>query len=192
MADLALAMLDTTFDGFMKHDLDILSGVLKEEQRLNEMESTIVRSLVGVSKSEISRSDKKDIILLTSIAADLEQIGDYVKDMVERIEIKIQENLLFSEEAFTEYKHLYSVIEAALSDAVNALKMQDDNFAKRSLRDKEHVDTLVEKYRDAHLQRLMAGICDPRSGNMFLNLIDFTAQIFHHTKIVAKNILKLK
>jgi len=192
MAELTLSMLKTTFNGFMAHDSDVLASVLKDEQKLNELEKTITLSLINVSKGKISSADKKNIALLTNIIEDLEQIGDYIKDKIERIEIKIEEKLIFSDEALAEYKHLYSVVETALSDIVKSLKLDDKNVAKRILRDKENVDKLVEKYRDAHTQRLLAGICDPRSGNMFLNLLDFTGQIFHHTETIAKSILELK
>ena len=192
MAELALSMLKNTFDGFMKHDLDILTGVLKDESKLNDMERAITLFLIDISKGKVDATDEKNIMLLTNIVADLEEVGDYVKDMIERIEIKIQENLLFSNEALLEYKHLYSVVETALADVVNSLKMNDNNFAKRISGDKEHVDRLVEKYRDAHAKRLLSGICDPRAGNMFLNLLDFTGQIFHHAKSIAKNILELR
>lgn len=192
MAELALSMLKTTFDGFMKHDVDILAGVLKDEQRLNDMEKTITLSLVDMSKGKVKSTDERNIMHLTNIVGDLEEIGDYIKDMIERIEIKIQERLLFSEEGLSEYKHLYSVVEITLSDVVNSLKTNDNNFAKQALCGEQHIDNLVEKYRNAHAKRLLSGICDPRAGNMFLNLLDFTAQIFHHTKSIAKNILELK
>lgn len=192
MAGLTLSMLKTTFEGFMQHNLDILAKVLKDEQRLNDMEKFITLSLIDIAKAKITTTDKKNVMPLSDIVGDLEEIGDYIKDMIERIEIKIQEDLLFSEEALDEYKHLYSVVETGLQDVVNSLKINDKNFVKRVLRDEEHVDNLVGKYRNAHTQRLMSGICDPRAGNMFLNLLDFTAQIFHHTKAVAKNILELR
>ena len=191
MAELALSMLKATFAGFIEHDLDTLSKVLKDEQKLNGMETTLTFSLVELSKTKIATVDKKKIVSFTNIIADLEEIGDYIKDMIERIEIKIQERLLFSDEALDEYKHLYTVVETALSDAVNSLKNNDKNFAKQILCDEEHVDNLVQKYRDAHAQRLISGVCDPRACNMFLNLLDFTAQVFHHTKVIAKNILEL-
>ena len=191
MAELALSMLKATFAGFIEHDLDTLSKVLKDEQKLNGMETTLTFSLVELSKTKIATVDKKKIVSFTNIIADLEEIGDYIKDMIERIEIKIQERLLFSDEALDEYKHLYTVVETALSDAVNSLKNNDKNFAKRILCDEGHVDNLVQKYRDAHAQRLVSGVCAPRACNMFLNLLDFTAQVFHHTKVIAKNILEL-
>lgn len=190
MAELALSMLRNTFDGFMKHDLDILGRVLEDEERLNAMEKSITLSLVDISKGKTAE-EKKNIASLTNIVADLEEIGDYTKDMIERIEIKIQEKLLFSNEALDEYRHLYNVVETELSDVEKSLRMDDKNFASRLLCDGEHVDELVSEYRNMHAQRLMSGICDPRAGNMFLNLLDFTAQIAHHAKAIAENILEL-
>jgi len=193
MAELTLSMLKTTFDGFMEHDVDILARVLKDEQRLNDMEKEITLALVGISKTRITIGDKKNIILMANIVADLEQIGDYIKDMIERIEIKIEEKLLFSDDAVDEYKHLYNVVETELADVEKALRMNDKNFARRVLCSTEdHVDNLVHKYREAHAQRLVAGVCLPRACNMFLNLLDFTAQVSHHTKAIAKNISELK
>ena len=190
MSQLTLFMLRNTFAGFMEHDLDILAAVLKDEEKLNDMNKDITLSVVEISKGKASL-EKKNLMLLATIAADLEEIGDYIKDMIERIEIKIQERLFFSEDALTEYKHLYHVVETELSDIDKSLKLNDKNFAKRVLCNEEHVDNLVERYRNAHAQRLLAGICDPRACNMFLNLLDFTAQISHHTRAVAKNIIEL-
>jgi len=193
MAGLTLSMLQNTFDGFIKHDLEILAGVLKDEQRLNEMEGALTLSLVDISKAKITAVDKKNIMLMSNIVADLEEIGDYIKDMIERIEIKIEEKLLFSDDALDEYKHMYNVVETELEDAEKALRMQDKNFARRILCNTEdHVDKLVQQYRDNHAKRLIAGICLPRACNMFLNLLDFTAQVSHHTKAIAKNILDLQ
>ena len=187
MASLALSMLKNTFTGLMQHDLDILSAVLKDEERLNEMEKALTLSLADISKAA-SPAEKKNIMLLANIVGDLEEIGDYVKDMIERIEIKIEEKLLFSDEALNEYKHLYNVVETELEDLDKALTLNDKNFAQRVLCSREHADTLVEKYKDAHAQRLVLGVCIPRACNMFLDLLDFTAQISRHVKAIAKNI----
>ena len=191
MAELALSMLKNTLGGFIKHDLDILAAVLNDEHQLNELEKSITLSLVDISKGK-GAPENKNIVLLTNIVADLEEIGDYIKDMIERIEIKIQERLLFSDEALDEYKHLYNIVETDLSEVVNSLKKDDKRFTKRVLCDEGHVDELVQEYRDSHAQRLIAGICEPRACNMFLNLLDFTAQISRHTKAIAKSILELK
>ena len=50
------------------------------------MERNLTASLVAISKGK--GADKKNIMLLSNIVEDLEEIGDYIKDMIERIEIK--------------------------------------------------------------------------------------------------------
>ncbi|MFH1678786.1 MAG: PhoU domain-containing protein [Candidatus Omnitrophota bacterium] len=192
MAGLALSMLVNTFDGFMKHEPDILTGVLKDEDKLNDTEKSLSLSLVEISKEKSKSADVRYIALLAEIVANLEEIGDYVKDMIERIEIKIKERLFFSEEALSEYTHLYNVVQTALSDVVKSLKLDDKNFSRRILGDEEHVDRLLIRYRNTHTKRLLSGICDPRASNMYLDLLDFTAQIFRHTKAIASNTLDLK
>ena len=190
MAKLTLKMLATTFEGFMEHNLAILGSVLKDEESLNNMEKELIKILIDSSKTKAL--SKNDFVILTDLVEDLEEIGDYCKDIIERVEIKIQENLLFSEDALEEYKHLYTVVESSLSNIVKAIEMSDRKFASRVGADQEHVDELVEKYRKSHAERLLKGVCDLRAGNMFLNLLDFTAQIYHHTRAIARGILKLK
>jgi phosphate:Na+ symporter len=191
MAALTLSMLRNTFDGFMKHNFEILSRVLKDEERLNDMERFLTSSLAAISKSK--DTDKTNNMLLSNIVGELEEIGDYIEDMIERIEIKIEEKLLFSDDALKEYEHLYNVVETDLADVEKALRMNDKNFARRVLcitEDQAH--NLVQKYKDTHAQRLMKGICLPRASNMFLNLLDFTKRISDHSKTIAKNISELK
>ena len=191
MAVLSYQMLEKTYEGFMEHDRDILAEVLKDEERLNGLENKVTQAVVEVSKSgEITPADKVVLVNLANIAGDFEAIGDYCKDMIERIEIKIEEKLLFSEEAVAEYQHLYEAVRTSLGQVVNALKMNDYKFISGLLCEGNHIEELVDKYRQNHAQRLVRGICVPRSCNMFLNLLDFTAAIYNHANKVAKSLKK--
>ena len=192
MGHLALSMLRDTFSGFMEHDSDILAVVLKNEQKLNDLEKSVATYFSGISKTDIKTRNKANIMRIAAIALDLELIGDYVKDMVERIEIKIEEKLLFDDAAVDEYKRLYKAVELELSATVKALDNGDKKLVKRVLEHEGYIDRLVKKYRDSHTKRLLSGVCEPRSCNMFLNLLDFTAQISHYTKAIARSLLLIK
>lgn len=192
MAKLALKMLQDTFRTFMEHDLDLLSSVLKEEDRLNALERELTTQLAELGGSSSKKYERLNATIYMDIVGDLEMIGDYCKDILERVQIKIEERLLFSEDAVKEYKHLYQKTEAALRDIVNALERNELCFVKQVLKNEKHIDGLIEKYRQQHMQRLIEGICSPLAGNMFLNMLDFTGQIFHHTKSIASDMLKLK
>lgn len=194
MAILAYNMLERTYQGFMEHDRDILSQVLKDDDRLNEMEKKVDLALVEISKEEKINSTNRNILInLANMAGDFEAIGDYCKDMIERIEIKIEERLLFSDEAVAEYQHLYEAVRTSLGQVVNALKMNDYKFINGLLcGEGNHIEELLDKYRQSHAQRLLQGICSPMAGNMFLNLLDFTAAIYNHAKKVATGLKKIE
>ncbi len=192
MSKLAFSMWQLTFKTFMEHDLDFLSKALKEERRLNELEKEVTSDLIELNRITQDGHEKSKIMVYIDLAGDLELIGDYCKDILERVQIKIEEKLLFSDEAVKEYGELYRRIEEALDDIVCALEKDKLTLVKEVVKNDLDFGTLVEEYRRRHNQRLIDGICSPLACNMFLNMLDFTAQVFHHTKAIANNILKLK
>lgn len=192
MGKLAFKMWQTTFQTFMEHDLDLLSGVLTDEHKLNDFEKEITTELIELSRTTSDKKEKTNTIIYTDVIGDLEMIGDYCKDILERVQIKIEEKLLFSEDAVKEYSNLYHKTEEALRKVVEAIEKDEPCFLKEVLKNEGEVDKLVDEYRKTHTQRLINGVCSPLACNMYLNMLDFTGQIFHHTKSIAKNILELK
>ncbi len=192
MSKLALSMCQMTNRAFMEHDLDLLSRVLKDENKLNNLEKEITSELVTLSRATSNQPEKSKAVILADVVGDLEMIGDYCKDILERVQIKIEEKLLFSDEAVGEYEDLYHKTEEALDEIVCALDKNSFSFAKEVIKKEKHIDSFVTECRARHDQRLINGICSQMSCNMFLNMLDFTAQIFHHTEEIARNLLKLK
>jgi len=192
MARLALAMWQATFRAFMEHDLHLLSRVLDDEHTLNDLEKDIISQLAALGPTISSEEEKSNALALADIAGDLELIGDYCKDTLERVQIKIEEKLLFSDDAVKEYVELYRITESALQDIVTALEKDDFSLIQGAVKDKGHIDTLVDEYRARHNQRLFEGRCSPIACNMFLNMLDFAAAVYYHTKKIARNLLKMK
>jgi phosphate:Na+ symporter len=191
MALLALSMWRKTNEAFMEHDLEILSAVLKDENTLNDLEKELTAELVRLSRASADAKEKSFALVFANIVGDLELIGDYCKDILERVQIKIEEKLLFSEEAVEEYEGLYQRTEDALEEVARALKKNDFSSVPAVLKKEGHIDGLVDELRIRHNQRLVQGICSPISCNMFLNMLDFTAAVYYHTKKVARSLLQL-
>ena len=192
MAKDSLSMFKLTYDAFIEHDVDLIAKALEEESKLNSLEDEINKIIIDLSRTPYSKEEKSRIIVYADMAADFELIGDYCKDILERIQIKIEEKLLFSENAVTEYKELYNKTKAALEEVAFVLEKDNPALVKEVLRNEEHIDSLVDKYRQGHSQRLLAGECSPMGCNMYLNMLDFTAAIYYHIKKIAKSLLKIK
>ncbi|RJO65217.1 MAG: Na/Pi cotransporter family protein [Candidatus Omnitrophota bacterium] len=192
MAGLALQMWQLTYRSFMDHDLDLLGNVLEKENQLNDLEKRLTQDLVGLARATGKKDEKHAVTVYADVVGDLELIGDYCKDILERVQIKVEEKLLFSDDAVKEYSELYRKTELALKEVGNALV--EDNLAliKAVLKNEEHIDSLVDEYRRRHNQRLIDGVCSPLACNMFLNMLDFSAAVYYHTKKIARNLLKVK
>ncbi len=192
MSRSASCMWQLTYDAFIEHDVELISKALEEENKLNALEEEINKEIIGLGGASFSPDEKSKVIVYANISGDFELIGDYCKDILERIQIKIEERLLFSEEAVEEYKELYNKTKAALEEVVFVLQKDNPALIKEVLRNEEHIDSLVDKYRHNHNQRMLEGSCTPMSCNMFLNMLDFTAAVYYHIKKISKNILKIK
>ena len=188
MARVALAMWQTTHKAFMEHDLDLIEVALKDENKLNAMEKQITQRLVELSSYACSKKEKSDITVYTEAVGDLELIGDYCKDILERVHIKIDEKLLFSDDAVEDYSVLYAKAEDVLKDVVLALEKGCTGGLEK---DKNNIDKIVDSCRKKHDQRLIAGVFSPLACNMFLNMLDFTAAVYSHARKVLRNLHNL-
>ena len=192
MAKQALDMWKSTHQAFMEHNLDLFPRILSEENKLNDLEKELTAKLVELGRASASKEEKIKVTIYADVVGDLELIGDYCKDILERVQIKIEEKLLFSDEAVKEYGGLYGKTEEALEEVVFALDRDSPEAVKTVLKKEEQIDSLVDEYRGRHDQRLIDGICSPMACNMFLNMLDFTAAVYRHTNRIAKGLLKLK
>ena len=192
MSEAALKMLEIMHSAFMEHDTDLISLALDEEKKLNEQEKSITSGLVELGRTLAKKEERQRAVIYADVAGDLELIGDYCKDILERVQIKIEEKLLFSDDAVKEYNELYALAEKALKEVVSALKEDNLKSLKEVLKKEEHIDGLVDELRKKHNQRLIDGVCVPIACNMFLNMLDFTAAIYYPIKKIARNLSKIK
>lgn len=192
MAAVSLKMLELTHKAFMEHNTERIEKALEEESIINKMEENITIDLVDIGRSCVKESERENALILVGVVSDLEIIGDYCKDILERVQIKIEEKLLFSEEAVLEYNNLYSLTEKELIKIVDALEKNDFKGFGDILKNKKAIDKLVEEYRKNHNQRLLNGVCIPIACNMFSNMLDFTAAIYYRVNKIAEVLLKIK
>ncbi|MDD4938849.1 MAG: PhoU domain-containing protein [Candidatus Omnitrophica bacterium] len=191
MSKIPLEMWRLTFRVFMEQDTDLILQILEKESGLNKLEEQLTSELITLGRSS-GKSEKSIITVYADIVGDLEIIGDYCKDILERVQIKIEEKLLFSDDAVKEYSDLYRKTEKAMEDLAFALEKEDYCLLKRLLKNDKEIDKLVNEYRGRHNQRLIEGVCTPFACNMFLNMLDFTASVYHHVDSIAEKLVRLE
>ncbi|MBU4590489.1 MAG: hypothetical protein KKG01_06155 [Candidatus Omnitrophica bacterium] len=173
-------MFRTSFDGLMKNDIDILKQVLKDETKINKAYSNLTTSAIESSKKKLSAEAKNIVVDLVNIISAIERMGDLCISLVERIEYKISEKLLFSEAAVQEYKELCNNIDKILSNTIEAINTNDKKLGKKIIENKSRLYVLIKKSRANHIDRSAKGICDEWAKIRYLDMLDFIKEIVDH------------
>ncbi|MFH1189257.1 MAG: PhoU domain-containing protein [Candidatus Omnitrophota bacterium] len=185
MADKVYEMVTLVEKGFMEHKAEYLAGAMKCEKELNAMEKSLTERMLGLSKSALRKSDKKDLVVWEQAIESLERMGDEAANLVERIEIKNAEHLLFSDMGVTQFNETYGAMKRSVDMMRLFLKGKSGELKKRIIGNGLSVRALVKRYREEHSERLVKGICTPMAANMYFDMLDFTGNLARHSSNIV-------
>ncbi len=184
MAGAIKTVLDLIEEGFSQNKVSYLSKAIEAEKKINILQKDVMGKVIADSK--LKNKSEEDLIAASQIAETLERIGDECINLIERMEIKIEESLFFSDEGIGEYMEVFDSAKRSFEMASDVLITGDPAAASRVIANGFHVKELVERYRKTHNERLVKGLCDPRTSNMFFDMLDYTGNIARHSSNVVK------
>ena len=184
MADRMCEILELIEKAFMEHKTEILTDAMKKESQINVTERELTAKIIELSRST---KDKKDLFILQQAIEMLERMGDESLSIMERVEIKITEKLLFSDLGVNQFNETYGIMKNSVNMMRQFLRKPDSALANRIIDNGFHVKELVERYRKEHTERLVKGLCTPIAANMYFDMLDYTGNLARH----ASNIVKL-
>jgi len=186
MADKVYGSLLLIEKGFMDNKLEPLALAIKEEHLVNEMEKMLAKYIIDISKQVVSADERNNLALMGQVVEMLERMGDEAANLVERIEIKVVEKLLFSDLGVEEFNETFGCMKKSVEMMIEFLKRPDPALKDRIIDNGFHVKELVERYRKEHFERLVQGICTPMAANMYFDMLDFTGNLARHSSSIVK------
>lgn len=186
MADKVYESLILIEKGFMENKLELLTSAMREEQIVNEMERMLTKTIIDLSKKLKGAGERKDMALLGQVIETLERMGDEAANLIERIEIKVIERLLFSDLGVQQFNETFSAMKKSVEMTREFLKSASPELKEKIIDNGFHVKGLVERYRKEHFERLVQGICTPMAANMYFDMLDFTGNLARHSSNIAK------
>jgi phosphate:Na+ symporter len=186
MADTMCGMLASIEKGFMEHREEFLTDALKKESRINELEKAATARVLELSRALKDDTERKELVALHQAVETLERMGDEAASLVERIEIKNAEHLLFSDLGVAQYNETFGTMKKSVEMMREFLGGKDGVLKERIIDNGFQVKALVERFRAEHADRLLRGICTPMAANMFFDMLDFTGNLARHSSSIVK------
>ena len=186
MADKVYEMLCLVEKGFMENKSEPLSQAMRVEDDINDMEKSMTRNILEISRSSTVESERKGLVAIQQTVETLERMGDEAASLIERIEIKVAEKLLFSDSGVVQYNETYHAMQRSVDMMRQFLSKKDNTLKDKIIDNGFHVKELVERYRKEHTERLLKGLCTPMGANMYFDMLDFTGNLARHSSSIVK------
>lgn len=193
MAIAAQEMMQSANRAFTASDMNEVKKVHEYEEMVDLLQYEIIKYLsTMLSKSTLTENQSIRLTGLMHVVNDIERIGDYCENIAEAAEIKVNEKLPFSQEAISEIRSSFDLVNEMVNNVILALKDDNIELAKKVLSEENDVDKLEKTLRERHLQRLNQGLCNPLSAISFVELLHNLERIADHCNNIAEAVINDK
>ncbi|MBQ6337326.1 MAG: Na/Pi cotransporter family protein [Ruminococcus sp.] len=172
---------------FFERDEESIGKVLDREKVIDYLSKEITDYIVKINALEVESHDRQIVAAMYSAIQDLERIGDHAENIVEYARTVIEENLKFSDDAVKEMKDISDKCRSLmeLSFAMFNAQGASPELIEHIIKIEDSVDDAKDEYKQRHITRMDAGICDAVAGTTFLNMLIDIERIGDHAINVA-------
>ncbi len=183
MCDWTKEMLETTWEGFRRHDKERLNQAEKLGREIHQKEKELTHLIAtGLSRNE------ETIKELGFLPGHLERIGDNIELLIRCIRGMTHDGTLFSERAIKEINTLFNKSVELLECVRDAIKTKNKVLIRYIKEEGEKFQDMIGEYALAHQERLIQGTCIPKASSVYLAILDYLADIERHIRQMAYKI----
>lgn len=175
-------MVEKAFEGLMKHN----RRTLDEAQKIGDRVILESKQLIQAVLSAKDSSSVLSPAIIVEISAEFQKIAFSADKMIINVRKKIDEGVLFSDKALSELKDIFGAVLNCLGTCHDSLLTQNPVLVEHILRQTAKYDDVTRKYAEEHQERLIRGICLPKSSLIYLLVLESLKDILWYIKCIAK------
>lgn len=187
MTDLVTEMLRQSIRAFEESSTDVPTCIDALDDQLDDLEAAIKRYLTQLDEDKMTEEQAHREIALLYIISDLEAIGDIIdKQFMRLARRKRRDQIMFSDEGWSDLVTYHGEVTAALEQALAALAAQDPTLAAEFLARKARLGQIKRELHLRHLRRLQSGVLPSlESSAIHLDLLNAMSRVLSHASNIA-------
>ncbi len=187
MTDLVTEMLRQSIRAFEESSTDVPTRIDALDDQLDDLEAAIKRYLTQLDEDKMTEEQAHREIALLYIISDLEAIGDIIdKQFMRLARRKRRDQIMFSDEGWSDLVTYHGEVTAALEQALAALAAQDPTLAAEFLARKARLGQMKRELHLRHLRRLQSGVLPSlESSAIHLDLLNAMSRVLSHASNIA-------
>ncbi len=192
MANLALDNLNRAMNSLVTLDSEEIEKVAEVEKNINFLNKTITDYLVKLTQSNIPIEDLQNIGAYFHVVNDIERIGDHATNIAETAQMRKENNIEFSKDAFNEMAQMMDAINLNLQYAIEMFSSGKMEHIEQVKDTEEKIDTMEKDFQQAHVARLTNNECTAEAGMLYSDILSGLERVGDHATNIAFSVLKNK
>jgi Na+/phosphate symporter len=180
--DETLPILTAIYKGFVSQKLPALKESRTKFREILKNRLPFMEKLVG--DKEKDEVEQKYINLVPH----LQRVALALDNLVDKMEIRVETRVLFSQKALDEIKHLMMAVGTEFTD-VRDYCITKNPILKEQIRvDMEKIRKLIDDYEIIHQNRLITGVCMPQASYLYIDMTDSLKRIAKELSVFADKV----
>jgi Na+/phosphate symporter len=184
-----IKMLELIFEGFRTLTEKSIqeADLVKEEVRRNSSE--LAKFLI--QKSAPGEKGKEWAKPYLSMASSFDRMGYNMDGMVDRLKSMLKEHILFSDRAVKEVNDIFQEAMDLLESLPDLVQTKNKLLAQHIGEQVRSILKIANGYSEEHEERLIQGVCMPKSSPLYLGLLEALKGIITHILEVSGKVVLL-
>ena len=186
MFNLTIEMLSLSRQAFKKLNRENLSESLNYGKQIHNKEKKLTNNLV------IQLTNNKDLFYklqgIDLIPSHLERIGDNIELLIRCTTKIIDDGICFSDKAIKEINTLFEITVEIIKSTRDASITQNEVLINHIKQENNKFQEMVAEFSLWHYDRLIEGVCMPKSSSAYLALLDYLSEILKHVRLITQRI----
>lgn len=159
--------------------------VLAYEDELDMYEDKLGTFLVKLSSHSMSDNDSRQVAKLLHTIGDFERLGDHAVNLLRSGQEIAEKKIVFSDSAMDDLNTLNRAVNEIMDLTIGAFTANDLSLAQRVEPLEQVIDALIAVAKNAHIERLKAGLCTIQTGFVWSDLLTNYERISDHCSNIA-------
>ena len=166
-----LSLMEEIEKGFFAQNPRLVKDTHEKFRELLKFRATQVEKIMG--DKEKDETEMKYISLIVPF----QTVALGMENLIDRMETKLESNILFSEKALKEIRELFQIMAGQVKDTRDYVITKNPHLDELIKKGREEMMKLADNYALVHEERLIAGCCMPKASYLYIDITDSLKRI---------------
>ena len=189
VGDVTAKMVEQCCHALLGQDMAAAEWVLDQEQAfVDPVCRTLERYVNGLLQTNLSVDQQQRCFQIKALTTDVERVGDLTENLAQAAQQRVERGIVISPAAEEELHNLCQHAQRTYICALGAFRGGDRAMAEGACMMESEFDGLYLAARQAHIERLEEGVCQPAADVLFVESLRNLERICDHADNIGVSV----